>query len=196
MSIETKVPLAHARAVLTRLENLLAITTTCARWQVCGSIRRHREMVGDVDIVAISNVVHIPVAGLFVGEDARGPALWLRVDELLSLGTITKAVKDTKAGPRTKWGDGARSFLFEGICFEVQLADEDNWALWVAVRTGPAELSKLFVTAIPKHGYRIADGFHIYNRNDPAGGQFWLRNLTEEQIFAKAGLAYRPPELR
>jgi DNA polymerase/3'-5' exonuclease PolX len=198
MSTETRRPRAQALADLSDFDALVRPGETCERWIVCGSIRRQKETVGDVDIVAIPKLETVTTPDGMFGETKTEivNSLWKAVDEAVASGKFRKAVKKTTAGERTKWGAVSRAIEFRGFTYEIQLADSDNVALWMAVRTGPSDLSRLLVTQIPKSGYRIADGFHIYVTNGPTDR---LHDLTEERIFNMAKLPwskYGRPEAR
>lgn len=161
MSTSMRRTRAQALDLADQFANLLAPAVTCDRFEFAGSLRRQRPDVGDIDIVAI------PKWGEMPGDDMlQTPTvvnlLWHRIDDLIKAGTFTKHIKDTLAGPRTKWGEGCRAIEFRGCAFEIQLADVDNWGGWMAVRTGPAELSKDLVTRIPKYGHTLRDGFYVF----------------------------------
>lgn len=184
---------AQALALAEQFANLLAVPMTCERFEFAGSLRRQRPDVGDIDIVAIGKVGEIPGADMF-NTPTTVNLLWHRIDDLLRLQTFTKHIKDTAAGPRTKWGDGCRAIEFRGCCFEIQLADADNFGPWLAIRTGPAATSEALVTRIKKYGYACRDGFKVWDVKAVPPRR--VGAVTEEQFFKMAGLEYRPPEAR
>ncbi len=172
---------------------LLSPDVTCERFEFAGSLRRQKPDVGDCDVVAIPKFGEIPSGDMF-GTPVRVNLLWHRVDEHLAAGTFTKHVKETTAGPRTKWGNTSRAIEFRGCAYEIELADADNWALKMIVRTGPAELSMEVVTRLKKYGYPSREGFYIWDvKAEPPKR---LVAPTEDQIFKICGLQYRAPEAR
>ncbi len=190
MSTESRRPLAVALAELADFTALVRPDVYCERWEVCGSIRRRKPDVGDVDICCIpSRIVighaHTDLFGEMKSDDVN--ALWQRVDDLVRLGSLSKAIKETAAGPRTKWGEKSRAIQFRGTVYEINCCDPDNFGPWVAIRTGPAELSHLFAKNL---GAACRDGFHVYRYGE------MIRGCTERQFFDLAGLKYLPPEVR
>ena len=151
-----------ALAEADNFKNLLKPEITCERFEFAGSLRRGKADVGDIDICCIPRFADLPKMGDLFGETERANLLWQRVNDMVGIGTFTKHIKETAAGPRPKWGDGCRAIEFRGCAYEIQMCDPDNWALWLAVRTGPAELSKEIVTRLPKYGYTSRDGFYIH----------------------------------
>jgi len=189
VSTESRRPISVALAELDDLKALLRFDLYCERWEVCGSIRRRKPDVGDVDICCIPKTILASTSGdLFVAEPVQHVnALWARVDDLVRLGSIAKAIKETASGPRTKWGEKSRAILFRNAVYEINCCDADNFGPWVAIRTGPAELSHLFAKQL---GAACRDGFHVYKHG------LLVKGCTEAQFFDLAGLKYIPPEAR
>lgn len=183
----------HALALVAHFEALIKPALTCERWEVAGSIRRLKPDVGDVDVVAIPRFEERPAADMF-GTPTMTNLLWRRIDDLVDIGEFSKHVKDTAVGERTKWGEKCRAIEFRGCCFEVELADKDNWAMRLLVRTGPEGLPKEVVTRLPKYGYASRDGFYIWDTK--ATPPRMLQGLTEESIFRLCGMEPKPPEMR
>lgn len=194
MSVSRRRAWQSALADADDFRSLINPAITCERYEVAGSIRRRKPDVGDVDIVAIPKVAEIAAGDMF-GTPTDTNLLWARLDALLAGGEIKKHIKDTKAGPRTKWGDICRAVEWRGCCYEINLAHLDNWGVVLAVRTGPEEVSKDLVTRIQRYGYRSRDGFFIYDiKSTPAATLIPVR--TEEAFFKMAGLQCLPPERR
>lgn len=198
MSTSPRRPLARVLSDLDDFRHLILPDRTCERWEVCGSVRRQRPDVGDCDIVCIPRfemVEDAPLLGLFPGEGLKSihNLLWDRVDALVDLGTFGKTIKDTAAGPRTNWGSLQRSIEFRGMCWQIFVADADSWGMQLAVRTGPDPLPKILVMRLPKFGYSVKDGFHLFDMK--ADGAL-CKGVSEEQAFAKAGIDFLPPPQR
>ena len=198
MSLETKRPLAKVLAELDDFTNLIRPNCCCLRWKVAGSIRRQRAEVSDVDIVAIPTCADVPVEGSLLGDTERRNLLWQRVDDLVKLGTFTHHMKETDAGPRPKWGQTCRSIGFRGMAYEITLADEANFGVWLAIRTGPAVMSKELVTRLPlveRGRYRFAGDFHIEER-DGMSAPRPIPCPEEADFFRLCGMACPPPHQR
>jgi DNA polymerase/3'-5' exonuclease PolX len=101
----------------------------CARIQVAGSVRRRKEFVGDIEVVAIP--CYAP-AGLF--GDCMANLLWEHLH-------ASDAYRFTK-------GDHANGRYYQlvlpahpGLQLDLFLAQPDNWGLTLLVRTGSAAFS-------------------------------------------------------
>ena len=194
MSTAPRRTLARAQHDADAFTALLIPARACERFEIAGSIRRRKPDIGDVDIVAIPRFEEIPSADMFATPVLTN-LLWHRVDDLLAAGEIKKHERDTEAGLRTCWGDKLRSVEFRGCAYDINLADKDNWGPMLAIKTGPAELSKAIVTNLPRYGYACRDGFHVWDLKCSPGPRM-LPELTEEMFFGMAGIPFKEPEKR
>lgn len=151
-------------------------------WMICGSVRRKRPFIGDIDHVVIPRFAEAPVAGSMFSESEMTNLLWRRCDELLAAGTID-------VGPPKCWGEKIRRIIFNCIRHEIAVANENNVGVLVAVKTGPAEFSKMMVTALHQRGLRSTDGFQVKYKRD--GSVYPCR--TEKAFFEAAGVKYMEP---
>lgn len=182
--------LARARAIAdtiaARLHGLVF------EYQVCGSIRRRKPDVKDIEIVARPRPLP-PAVNLFgepVGTDRT--YLDLAVDEALRAGRWAHHPTRKALGPKYKrlW------LVHEGIALDLFLADEHNYGNLIAIRTGDSDFSRALVTS------RLAGGLMPAGMRQE-GGYLWqsqtrLSCPTEESFFDALGLATRfvpyPPE--
>lgn len=128
---------------------------TFERWEVAGSVRRQRESVSDIEHVAIPKFGDVPAGGdggLFA---ERGNLLNARLDQLVKDSVIMKHLYNASL----RWGEKYRGADFRGFNHEVFQADADNWGPQLAIRTGPADYSKMLVTKLMSRGYRQRDGY-------------------------------------
>lgn len=132
---------------------------TCERWEFAGSLRRQQAMVGDIDHVVIPRWGEVPTEGLFA-EPRTANLLWERLDRLVKEGKLTKAIKSNGM----RWGEKHRSVVFNGFDHELYTADVENWWPVMAIKTGPAELSKRFVIDIQKSGHCHRGGFYVCSK--------------------------------
>jgi DNA polymerase/3'-5' exonuclease PolX len=172
---------------------LLVPDVTCEKWEFAGSLRRQKPDVGDIDVVAIPRFADVPSFDMFATPERKN-LLWHRVDELLAAGTIAKHINETTVGERTKWGDKIRAIEYRACCYEVCIADPDNYGVILAIKTGPAELSKDLVIAIKRYGYACKEGFYVFDtKQSPAK---MVPCPEEARFFGFAGLTCKPPEMR
>lgn len=178
--------LAQAHADAEALQALFP-DSMYVEWAIAGSVRRRKPEVGDVEHVVMP-----------VNIDR----FWARVDSLLidegsmfqnPSAVFTKALYPSKHVEQgsTRWGEKYRGVMFRGFRHEIFLADSDNWAAILTIRTGPAEFSRRMVTQLQGHGYRQQDGYVI----DAHSGQR-VTCRTEEHFFAMCGESWTQPEVR
>ena len=200
MSSDNKRPLAEAELALTRFEELINHQSCCLDWLPAGSLRRGKELVGDIEIVTRVKPAELPPSGLFGdAPQVRTDALSLRLDELIADGYLQKQVK---SDGRTRWGDRYKAVTFEGWTFEIFIADVRNFGVLAAIRTGSAEFSQQLVTRIKSRKvHRVAGGYlRPYFDGDPDADK--LRGLpvipcpTEKHMFDAAGMLWVPPARR
>lgn len=197
-----RVPLAEAQEIADRFVSLIAACTE--RVEICGSIRRRRQMIGDIDIVALARTETV-VDPMFGWEtSARLDLLDARCDELLADGTIGQRLD---AAGRPRWGTASKRIVFEGLNVDLNAVDPTAWGVWVAIRTGPADYSHRLVTPRsvriggppdapqPRPFGLLPPGFAF-----PKGTGFQLHRFggrvetpTEESFFDAIGLPYVAP---
>jgi len=140
----------------------------CVRIEIAGSIRRRKQDVGDVEIVAVPKPYE---TGLFESGIATVVNKWRKVRGELPC-------KYTQR------------MLPEGIALDLFFATLDNWGLIYAIRTGPADYShRVLAHGWVRNGYESIGGMMHYN-----GVPLPLRE--EEDLFAIAGVPWCEPEAR
>ena len=164
-----------------------ALSPGCLVIEVAGRIRRKKPDVKDVEIA------YVPRMG------QRQVGLWEYEPYSLVDGVLHGMVKEgvlrwdevvKRNGPKYK------RLIHCGSALVVELfaAQEQNWGLVLAIRTGPADFNKLLVMkewgggAMPL-GMRM-DGGWLWN----AGGR--VKTPTEEEFFAEIRVPCWPPEER
>lgn len=190
---------------------------TFERWEVAGSLRRGLAQVGDIDHVLIPKMIEVPGPGLF-GAPVEVNACWRALDRLVSEGTsiddlgeldeeaiamsgtgleawsVTKAIRETKNGPRTCWGEKHRAVVFRGCVHELYLAEASTWGSVLLIRTGPAAFSQWMVTELRRYGMKHEGGRVIDTRK--VSEEAVIEVPAEEVLFELVGIRYREPAHR
>src|SRR3990167_4394329 len=167
--MKAEIPYKEAKTIADKLVMLLS--PHCFRIEIAGSIRREKDIVGDVEIVCIPKPYQ---TGLFQDGIAEIVNQWQKVKGELEYG-------------KTKY---TQRILPEGIKLDLLFAEEGNWGNILLIRTGDWEFSKKFMgVLLPQNGYKQEDGFLKYNEK--------IVFCTEEkELFLRAGIKYIEPKNR
>src|SRR5205823_8288906 len=179
---KTKRPLREAERIAAAIVADLA--PSCARIQVAGSVRRRKEVIGDIEIVAIPR--YAP-AGLF--GDCTANLLWEHLH-------ASDAYRFTK-------GDHANGRYYQlalplhaGLQLDLFLAQPDNWGLTLLVRTGSAAFSTaMLVRWKRRQGLGRAQPGSVDGRLVTRNGRA-VPTPEEETVFQLLGMQPVPPERR
>ena len=160
-----------------RLEKAFAIALSvvkqlephCERIAVAGSIRRHKALVGDIEIVAIPKPYDV---GLFAS----------------GIATVEDRWKKVKGELPCKY---TQRMLPEGIALDLFFARPENWGLILAIRTGSAEYShQVLAHNWAQRGYKSIEGM-LHNRHgDP------IHTPEERDVFSVCGVPWTEPDKR
>lgn len=186
MSSGERIPLAQASNVATAF--LALISDTCERIEIAGSIRRREMSIGDVEIVC-KPIVKPLQDDEWLGDMAQQVNhLHARLDQLVSDGSVQKRLKSN--GTPT-WGTKHRSLMFGSFPVDIFMIYEDvQWGAAMAIRTGPADFSKLLVT--PKTG-----GGYMPRQTSQEDFKLWylgsvIPTPTEDEFFKQLGFDQAP----
>lgn len=158
--------LSEALAIAEKVKDQLA--PHCIKIEIAGSIRRKKEEVKDIEIVAIPKAYQ---TGLFEDGIASVVNKWQKI----------KGELPCKYTQR---------MLPEGIKLDLFFAEHGNWGLIYAIRTGSAEYShKVLATEWVKRGYKGENGYLTVNGNQ-------ILIPEEKDLFTRLGLPYVEPENR
>jgi len=136
--------------------------------KVCGSIRRGRKEVGDVDLV--TNVHLVGAIGVMLGwADEEGHV----VDILSNLEKAEKAVQ----------------VLVDGVQWDMYLSSEEGWGAMVLSLTGSMKFNIIMRAKAKKDEMKL-------NQYGLWQGENLIAGRTEEQIFMALGIEYREPKER
>jgi DNA polymerase (family 10) len=152
----------HAQWLIERLGKLRGVQ----RVEACGSMRRRRDTIGDIDLLVCANAVEMDsIAAAFVQ--------FAEVAQILARGGTKSSV-----------------LLRDGIHVDLRIVPPESWGSALHYFTG----SKAHVIAIRtlamRHKLKISE-YGVFDENDRAIG-----GREERDVFSAVGLPFIPPELR
>lgn len=154
-----------------------------SRWEFAGSVRRGREDVGDVEHVVIP---------------ANVDAFRIKLDELTYVpGDIFSDEnlpfrRHVYPNDSERWGEKVRGVSFRGFAHEIFIADALNFGSVLALKTGPADYSKMLVTKMLARGRFRQQGGYVHYTNGKG-----IRGVpTEQDYFEACGVAWVLPAER
>jgi hypothetical protein len=140
---KVRIPLAEGRDLAGELVALLE--STCERIEIAGSIRRERELVGDIELLAIPRIT--AEADMF-GNVV--PDRWTNdLDDLCAKlrGDGVLADRPDKNG-RPAWGSRYKRARYKGVALDLfSVIAPATWGVLFMIRTGPADFSHVLVTS-------------------------------------------------
>jgi len=167
--MKAEIPYLEAKRIADNLVKLLS--PHCERIAIAGSIRREKQVVGDIEIVAIPKPYQ---TGLFEDGIASVVNQWQKVKGELLYG-------------KTKY---TQRILPEGIKLDLFFAERGNWGLIFAIRTGSADYSyKVLASKWVQLGYKSEHGFLCQ------GGNIY-EVLEETDLFSRLNIPYLDPKYR
>ena len=167
--MEKKYPYAEAYGIASAVMEKLR--PHCKRIEIAGSIRRKKEEVKDIEIVAIPKPYSL---GLFEDGIAGVVNQW-------------EKVKGDMVYGKTKY---TQRILPEGIKLDLFFAEEGNWGHIFAIRTGSADYShEVLAKGWVRLGFKSEGGYLFYK-----GEKYKVRE--EEDLFKLLGIKYVNPEER
>lgn len=167
--MKSEMPYTEAKAIADKVVELLK--PHCERVAIAGSIRREKEIIGDVEIVAIAKPYQ---TGLFEDGIASVVNQWQKVKGELEYG-------------KCKY---TQRILPEGIKLDLFFAERGNWGLIYAIRTGDSDFShRVLANGWVQRGYKSEGGYLTQ------GGKTY--DTPEEiDLFNRIGLKFIEPKYR
>ena len=155
-------------------EIISKLQTHFIKYQICGSIRREKSTVGDIDIVAI------PKVSYELGEESLSDVIY-RIDP--DGNQIAKSLGKSGA-KRFLNGDLVKRFQFKGISIDLYLADETTFGTLTLIRTGSKERNiKLTKIARSKGLKLLASGKGLCQVDD-RDNVIKIINANEDEILS------------
>lgn len=170
-------PLEDAQRLADELVRKLG--PACEQILIAGSIRRRRELVGDIELVALPRY-HV-MSDMFGNEVARESLLDVALEQL--------GLTFSKNGERQK------QFAWRGFGVDLFIpGSPERWGMIATIRTGSADFAKWLVTP------RSAGGAMPGNLRE-RDGRIWqgattLETPEEADVFKVLGLDWILPEER
>ncbi len=168
------VRVAAAEAALVAAEMIEALAASCDRIEIAGSLRRGTPDVGDIELVAVPR-------GLWAIDD-----------------TVARLVAD---GIVERLAGGARytklRHVASGLQIDLFTPSVDRFGLILLLRTGPAEYSRRFVTALRRIGLHVGNGeLHRGGWGSACGACPVIEVPEESAVYAAAAWAFVAPDMR
>lgn len=183
----------HAEALSLANDVVAVLRSACVRVEIAGSIRRGKDEVKDIEIVAIPDL-NIKPGRIPIEFGKPVPVQHkTKLDEVLAFQRDHFKIKFEKQGDKYK--------KFTLIDWEISVdlflvTPPASWGVQCLIRTGPAEFSHWMVTqrryggALP-NSVRVKDGA-VWDEGD--GSKY---NLPEEEdVFKLCDLNFVPPGKR
>ena len=160
--------ISHARTAAEHMVGYLRETANVGEISVCGSVRRWKETIGDIDLLVASDQA-APVMAAFTGAP--------NVERVLAQG-------DTKS-----------SVIVErGLQIDLRVVPAPSWGAALLYFTGSKEHNvRLRGYALRKK--LLLNEYGLYRVGEEKGGTP-IASRTEEDIYAALGMDWIPPELR
>jgi DNA polymerase/3'-5' exonuclease PolX len=201
---KTAIPLDSALPIAESIAEALA--PFCQNLQVAGSVRRRVAQVHDVEIVAVPRLAKLQAA-LFddvLPSDPPVSLLHEHLEDREHAGTVRRR-RDRNG--RTFWGPSDKRMLWrygaastDWIAVDLFGATPETLGAKLALRTGPAELSKRLVTPKAKGGLLPNDlefrSGGLYRYVGAPARRVFVPTPDEETLFRELGLPYTAPEHR
>jgi DNA polymerase/3'-5' exonuclease PolX len=182
--------LEEAKQIAEKYLNLLK--PYCWRIEIAGSIRREKPEVKDIEIVVLLSEFDLE----FDTDEHQMPR------DLVGFSYEVNKLEKVKGEPTGKY---TQRMLPEGIKLDLFMANEKNWGLIFAIRTGSAEFShKVLARGWVRAGYKSVNGMlrqncflqELVDKNKTQiFGQ--IIDVREEiDLFNLIGVPYIEPKLR
>ncbi len=171
-SLGQRVPLNVASDVAERIVAVIGAVPGCQRCEHAGSLRRFAETIGDVDVLAAAS--------------DSGPLM----RKIVELPEVTEVVAhgDTKTSVRVSTGHHAQG---GSIGVDLRVVPPGCWGAALQYFTG----SQAHNVAVREIAVRRKLKLSEYGLFDASSGDL-IVSATEEEVYARLGMAWVPPPLR
>ncbi len=185
---KTARPLRAAEAIAAAI--VADLEPFCERIQVAGSIRRRKETVGDIEIVAIPRYEPAGLFGDLLDDPLQVNALWAHLHDASD--RYRFVLGDNPNGRYHRLVLPAH----DGLQLDLFLAQPDNWGWILLMRTGSKDFSASVLTEWKRRqGFGEARPGSVDGRLVDRTGNV-VPTPDEETVFVLLGRAVIPPEHR
>lgn len=185
VSLDTATVVAHALVD--------ALRPSALRIEIAGSIRRRRETVADIELVAVPRIASHVVPRLLEDDVEEVDVLQEALEQMLVAGVLKPHPTDPKRGTRYSKVIEARS----GIQVDLFTARPTTFGLIWMIRTGPAEYSRGLVIFARSRGFHVAGGeMHVGSLGCSATPCTFVPTPEEDDVYRVLGAHPIPPEKR
>lgn len=163
-----------------------SLSHACEQIEIAGSVRRNSPLVHDIELVAIPRFGWARMPGELV--DTYENLLEVEIREQIDFGKLQRHPEDPKDGKKYK-----KLWLPDpGITIDLYcVLPPAQWGPALAIRTGPADFSRMLVSRMRTFGVRC-ENLEIIRMSD---GQC-IPCPTEARFFELCGTPWLPPERR
>lgn len=163
----------------------------CTRVEIAGSIRRKKDTVKDIEIVAIPRYEHRQREGFLFANPERVNLLYERwaqdTQDVQWIKPATQEIVTWSIKPDQKYW---RGMLPSGMKLDLFLVCPENWGIQLLIRTGSAEFSQGVMTEAKRIGKPCVNAF----LKSPNGNDIFT--FEEHEVFDVLGLVYVDPQKR
>lgn len=181
----TTAPMSLRTARAVAAEMVEALRPYCHRVEVAGSIRRGRDWIGDIEIVAIpKSTVRQPDVDIF-GEPLGKPTVVRDPGFIMVVDSLANRIV------RGKVSDGryVQFFTGDGVKVDLFMCEPDTWGYIYTIRTGSAEFMRMVAARWVQLGYKGVEGqLTRFGKPVPVP--------EEADLFALLHMAVPPPHQR
>lgn len=177
----------HAEALAVAEELKTVLSGYCERIEICGSLRRRKPIVHDIEILYAPKTIKVP-DDLFGATKFEDPSE-LMVQTLLDRGLLAK--RKNSAGHEA-WGDLNKLAVHvpSGISVDLFKTTPGKWWNSLVCRTGGKDNNLLITrTALAKgwHFEAYGEGFHRSDKSE------YYVTSSERDVFDFLQLSYKEP---
>lgn len=190
-----RIPLGVAMPIAERVVSSLSEAFPGVAVAFAGSLRRGKETIGDIDILAAPRT---PEEGMALTAAFTSMP---DVVGVISSGPTRSSVRVSPGAATSRWG--AESSSAGGVQMDLKIVPIESWGAALMYFTGSKEHNVKMRERALARGMTLNE-YGLFPDDDPQGtkkpphnrGVKPVASRTEEEVFAALGLPYIPPECR
>jgi DNA polymerase/3'-5' exonuclease PolX len=193
MSDKKKFPRALALSVANQIVERL--TPQCHRIVIAGSLRRKKDLVGDIEIVYVPRIALMADPEDLFGNPKPGSLVDLLLKGLIEAGSLAKRLNVLGSetwGPSNKLAVAVKS----GVPVDFFATTEEAWFNYLVSRTGGAESNTRIASAALRMGWKWHPTESGFENISGSSSMSVFRVRSERDVFEFVGLPFLEPEER